>query len=103
MEPTCAVKQSQRGSGAFEQGSDALATANTEADHGVTTTDTLQLMQSLHGDDCAGCTDRMTQRNAAAVRVQTFGRQFQLTSDSQCLSGEGFVDFITSMSFTPRP
>src|ERR1700694_2710355 len=75
----------------FEDSSDALASADTHADERVLPSHAPQFIQCLHRQDAARRPNRMTKRNAAAVRVRAIQRQVQVLYDRQRLSRKGLI------------
>src|SRR2546423_368160 len=80
-----------RWSGSFEDGGDALAAADAHGGEGVPAAGAPELVERLDGQDCPGRADRMTEREAAAVRVDAFRRQPEFPGYGQGLGGEGLV------------
>src|SRR5699024_2615144 len=80
-------------SDSFKYCCDSLTTPDAHRHQGVTTLDTLQLVQGFHSDDGPGRADRVTQADAAAVWVHALGIHAQLFADGTCLRRKGFVGF----------
>jgi len=70
---------------------DALAAPDTHRHEGVLATHSLELVERFHGEDTARRADRMTQRDPAAVRIRSIGRQSEIACHRQGLGREGLV------------
>src|ERR1700691_2193623 len=76
---------------AFEDGSDPLSAADAHRDQRIAAVDAAQLVQRFYGDDGAGSSQRMTERNTAAIGIGSFGWKVEFAPDGKELSGECLV------------
>ena len=65
---------------------DALTAADAHADHCVLLVGAHQFVHDLDGEDAAGCADRMTDGDAAAVDVGLLRVQTQIAADRKRLA-----------------
>src|ERR1700720_3604079 len=75
----------------FEDRGDALAAAEAHRDQCVPAADPALLVEGLDDQDGAGGAERVTEGDAAAVRVGPFRRQAELGGDGEGLRGERLV------------
>src|SRR5580700_2846283 len=75
----------------FEDRGDALAAADAHRDQRVPAAGPAQLVEGLDDQDGAGGAERVTQGDAAAVRVGPFRRKAELGGDGEGLRGERLV------------
>src|SRR5262249_55803414 len=61
----------------LDDGSDALPTADAHRHQGTPPPGSLQLVERLDRQDAAGRSDRVAERDAAAVGIRAIRRQFQ--------------------------
>src|SRR5580692_5411540 len=75
----------------FEHRGDALAAADTHGDQRVPAAGPAQLVQGLDDQDGTGGAERVTEGDAAAVRVGPLRRQAEFAGDGERLRGERLV------------
>jgi hypothetical protein len=81
----------QHGLDPFEDRGDALAAADAHRDQRVPAAGPAQFVEGLDDQDGTGGAERVTQGDAAAVRVGPFRRQAELGGDGEGLRGERLV------------
>src|SRR5712691_9899338 len=76
----------------LEDGSDALAAADTHCDQRPARPGALQFVHRFDAEDATGCANGMADRDAAAIRIGRVHWQSEIADDRQCLRGERLVD-----------
>ena len=75
----------------LDDGGDALADADAHGRQTIAAAALLHLVNERRHDSCATATQRMTERDGAAVDVQFLEIDTEFTCARQYLRGEGFV------------